>query len=187
MHAQKHWPKVVAAAALLLCSTAAQAQRVSLKTNALYWATASPNLGVEFRLNRHLTLNLEGAANRLKIKSYNTKAIAFTPEMRYWFSARPQAGHFVGLMGMGTHYNLQLNKTRHNGDAFGAGITYGYSFVLSRHWSLETTLGLGALHVREDKTKEGAPATSYHSTSPNNTKWVATPLKAGVTFVYIIK
>lgn len=186
MHAHIHWPKVLAVTASLLCGTTLQAQRVNIKTNALYWATATPNFGVEFRLNRHLTLNLEAAANRLKVKQYDTKALAFTPEMRYWFSARPQTGHFVGIMGMGTHYDLKLDKTRHNGDAFGAGITYGYSFVLGRHWSLETTLGLGALHVREGKTKDGETE-NYHRKGPNNTKWVATPLKAGVTFVYIIK
>ena len=38
-----------------------QAQRVAVKTNALYWLTASPNLGVEFRMSRHFSLNIEAA------------------------------------------------------------------------------------------------------------------------------
>ena len=40
-------------------SQTAMAQRVALKTNVLYWATATPNLGLEFRLNRHSPLVLK--------------------------------------------------------------------------------------------------------------------------------
>lgn len=207
---------------LLLCvGTQLSAQRVSLKTNALYWATASPNVGLEFRFNRHLTLNLEGAANRLKFgadSKINTRIVSFTPEMRYWFSARPQAGHFVGLMGMATTYKALFKDTWHDGDCFGAGLTYGYSFVLSRRWSMETTIGLGLLHIRERKYANGnsvptpdlpdtpvtpdqpdtpvmpdtpeiasSYASGYEVSKPNNVKWMPAPLKAGVTFVYILK
>ena len=116
--------------ALLLsvgCLTAS-AQRVSLKTNALYWATASPNIGLEFRLNRHLTLNLEAAGNRLSFSNddFYTRILSFTPEMRWWFSARPQAGHFVGLMGFATNYKVHFNDYWHDGDAYGAGVTFVY-------------------------------------------------------------
>ena len=174
-------------AALLLSgySLKSAAQRVSLKTNALYWATASPNLGLEFRLNRHLTLDLEGAANRLTIGDNYSRIFHFSPEMRYWFSARPQAGHFVGLTGVAYDYKVCLSHKWHEGDAFGAGVTYGYSFVLSRHWSLETTLGLGLAHIREKKYDDVSG--TVVPAEPNNSKWVPAPLKAGVTFVYILK
>ena len=69
------------------------------------------------------------------------------------------------------------------GDALGGGVTYGYSFVLSRRWSLETTVGLGMLHVREKKFAKG-------TTEPkeiNHTKTIPAPLKAGITFTYILK
>lgn len=161
----------------------ARAQRVSFKTNALYWGTLSPNAGVEFRLSRHFTLNLEGAVNPFSVKDYQLHAANFTPEVRYWFSARPQAGHFVGLMGFGGIYSMKWDNTFHVGDALGAGVTYGYSFVLSRRWSLETTIGLGMLHVREKKYAEGQPEPQ----EINNTKTIPAPLKAGVTFTYILK
>ena len=136
----------------LIMIAGAYAQRVSFKTNALYWGTLSPNAGVEFRLSRHYTLNLEGAVNPFTIGDYKIHSAAFTPEARYWFSGRPQAGHFVGIMGFGGIYSMAWNNTNHVGDAIGGGITYGYSFVLSRRWSLETTIGLGMLHVRERNT-----------------------------------
>ncbi len=163
----------------------AAAQRIGLKTNALYWAAATPNIGVEFRLNRHLTLNVEGAYNYLKVKQYSTRAMAFYPEMRWWFSARPQAGHFVGVMALAADYKLNLDGKHHNGDAFGAGVTYGYAFVLGKRWGLETTAGLGLARVREKKwnSSKGEAAPKY----ANNTRWLPAPLKLGVTFTYLIR
>ena len=183
----KIYDKVKRGAAIALLSATlipVQAQRIGLKTNALYWAAASPNIGAEFRLNRHVTLNMEGVANRLKVGSkVDTRLWSFSPEVRYWFSARPQAGHFLGLMGTTSTYNLMLGDTRHNGDAIGGGLTYGYSFVLGRRWSLEATLGGGMVKIREKKTAKNAPEPG----KANNIKWMAAPLKAGVTFVYIIR
>jgi hypothetical protein len=158
-------------------------QRVGIKTNALYWATASPNLGVEFRLSRHFTLNIEGVGNLLKNDKFKTHTAAVMPEGRYWFSARPQAGHFVGAMGLGSMFQWKLNETNHKGDIVGLGLTYGYSFVLGKRWSLEATLGAGWMHFREIKFKEGEKAPSL----VNNSKDLFAPLKAGVTFVYLIK
>lgn len=169
---------------LAAIGTTAHAQRIGLKTNVLYWATATPNFGLEFRMNRHITLNLDAAYNRLKVSDLNSRGEMGNVEMRYWFSARPQAGHFMGIIGTAANYNILLNDTRHTGDTFGGGLTYGYSFVLGKRWSLETSIGAGALHLREkryDETKETAPAT------PNRRQWVFAPLKAGVTLVYIIK
>lgn len=160
------------------------AQRISLKTNALYWAAASPNLGTEFRVNRHITLSLEAAMNRLKVGSdLNTRAFEFSPEIRYWFSGRPQTGHAIGLMGTACDYKVMFNKKWHEGDVFGAGVTYAYSFVLSRHWSLETSLGVGLARIREKKYESDATPPG----SLNNLKWTLAPLKAGVSFVYILK
>lgn len=166
------------------CLLPAAAQRVSVKTNALYWAAATPNLGLEFRLNRHLTLNLEGAFNKFHVSKIDSRMAGMMPEMRYWFSARPQAGHFVGFMGLVAGYDLTLNKTMHEGNAFAFGPTYGYSVVLSKHWSMEATIGVGALYLREKKYPTSLPQVPEE---PNNKKWMPAPIKAGLTFVYIIK
>ena len=164
-------------------SQTAMAQRVALKTNVLYWATATPNLGLEFRLNRHLTLGVEGAVNKLKINSIDTRAEMAAAEMRYWFSARPQAGHFIGLAGIGANYDITKDQACHKGDAFGAGLTYGYSFVLSRHWSLEATIGAGQVYRHEKSYAKG----SAEPEQVNVKKWQWAPIKVGATFVYIIK
>lgn len=174
-----------ALAVMLACGTlSATAQRVALKTNALYWAAASPNLGLELRVNRHVTLNMESTFNRLKVGKIDTRGFMFAPEARYWFSARPQAGHFLGIMALGANYNLSLDGHHYKGDALGGGLTYGYSFVLGKHWSLETTVGAGAIYRHEKNYKE---ATEKEPDEANFRKWQLFPLKAGVSFVYIIK
>ena len=72
---------------LLLSSLTVFSQRVALKTNALYWAAASPNLGLELRVNRHITFDLDATFHRLKWKDkLDTRAEILTPEVRYWFA-----------------------------------------------------------------------------------------------------
>ena len=90
----------------------------------------------------------------------------------------------MGIIGTAANYNSLLNDTRHAGYAFGGGLTYGYSFVLGKRWSLETSIGAGALHLREKRFNENTEA---EPESANRRQWVFAPLKAGVTLVYIIK
>lgn len=161
-----------------------QAQRVALKTNALYWAAFTPNIGAEFRVNRHVTFNFEAAYNRIDCFHLDSRGALITPEVRYWFSARPQTGHFVGLAGIGCDYHYVYDDgKRHKGDLYGGGVTYGYSFVLSRRWSLETTLGVGVAHVQEMNWEKDEPEPGV----ANLKEWKVIPLKAGVTFVYLLK
>lgn len=163
----------------------AHAQRVAIKTNALYWAGATPNLGLEFRLSRHFTLGMEGAFNRFKISKIDTRMIGCMPELRYWFSGRPHAGHQVGVMGLVGDYRLNVKDSGHEGSAYGFGPTYAYSWVLSRRWSMEANVGVGLLRVNE-KVYTATNMETYPS-EPNNKKWLLAPLRVGLTFVYLIK
>lgn len=161
----------------------ALAQRVALKTNALYWAAGTPNLGAEFRMSRCWTLNLEGAFNKYDIWKINTRMAGFSPEVRYWFSTRPQTGHFVGLAALIGEYKLTCDGTCHHGNAYAFGPTYGYSLVLGKRWSMEATVGLGLAKIRERRyhTGETVPSTC------NNVRWTPMPIKAGLSFVYLIR
>ena len=46
----------------------AAAQKVAVKTNALYWASASPNLSAEVGLAPHWTLEVGGGLNPFTFK-----------------------------------------------------------------------------------------------------------------------
>ena len=131
-----------------------------------------------------MTFDFDATYNNIAIGKYDSRIDMFTPEMRYWFSARPQAGHFVGITGIAANYDVRVKTIEHDGDVFGGGLTYGYSFVLSKNWSLEATVGGGLVYRHEmkyDKSCEERPGYA------NVRKCQLFPLKAGVSFVYIIK
>lgn len=191
---------------LSICTISGYAQRISLKTNGLYWAAMTPNIAGEFRLSRHFTINTDFDLCLARLNGdKKIKAAAFSPEVRYWIARRPQAQHFVGLMALGSFYKAHNNATKtdaegnsyrrlvsHNGTAWGFGPTYGYSFVLSRHWSIEATIGAGLLYATELKRspKEnalGSMNADDGTVKNNNHKLMFAPLKLGISAVYIIR
>ena len=74
----------------------------ALKTNAVYWATTTPNIGAEVRLAPKWTLEAEVGLNPFTGKnddgSYgkSLKHFRLHPEVRYWF-CEAFYKHFLGL------------------------------------------------------------------------------------------
>ena len=125
---------------------------VGIKTNIPYWGTATPNLGVEFRLAKHWTLEAEVGLNPFTNKhddgswGKSLKHFRLHPEVRYWF-CESFYGHFLGLHVPYLIYNvsdiklLGTEDERHQGWGTGVGISYGYQWLLHKHWNLEASLG----------------------------------------------
>ena len=71
--------------------TKSKSSPVGIKTNIIYWGTATFNAGVEFRLAPKWTLDLEAGLNPFDGKkddgSYgkSLKHLRVHPEVRYWF------------------------------------------------------------------------------------------------------
>lgn len=167
---------------VIISCSCALAQRVALKTNLAYWATTSPNLSAEFVFNSNVSLDLGVKVNPFDFKRFKTTCYLIQPEVRWWFG-RPMAGHFVGVNAAMAQYSLRKDATRHKGDAFLAGISYGYVFVLGRRWNLETNIGVGWIRARDKKWSDGEPAPN----APNSVKDLFGPTRIGVTLSYIIK
>ena len=86
------------------------AQKVGLKTNALYWATTTPNLGFEVGMGDRFSFYLEGGYNPWtldKDKDVNMKIKHFlvSPEVRYWF-CESFNGHFMGVNANYSQFNI---------------------------------------------------------------------------------
>ena len=107
---------------------------------------------------------------------------SFQPEIRYW-TGRPLSRHFIGVAGGIATYNLLFRETRRRGNAWTAGITYGYDFVLSKHWNLELTAGFGCLSYKQFKYPEAEKGQRHTAIR----RYTPAPIKAGVSFIYIIK
>lgn len=152
--------------ALFLFGTlASSAQNIAVKTNLLYDATATVNAGLEIGLAPKWTLDVSGNLNAWsKDEHTKWKHWMIQPEARYWFCDR-FSRHFLGahLIGgafnfggikndlsfLGTDFSV-LSEKRYQGYAYGAGVAYGFAFVLSKHLNLELEAGFGYLCLDYD-------------------------------------
>lgn len=168
---------------LLLVGASTQtsySQRIAVKTNAIDWATLSPNVGFEVRLSQHFTLDFEASFNYFITNNLKPNYLRVQPELRYWFS-RPMVSHFVGITGYYSLYNFQYKRNHYDGDAWAAGVTYGYVYPLSRHWNMEATIGVGVVKLRTMKYVQG----ENRSDSPNYSPLKFAPVKLGLAFSYL--
>lgn len=195
----------LAVISLLAFAGTASAQKVAVKTNSLYWMTATPNVGLEFALADRWTFEVAGGYNPWTLdKDENVKAKHFlvTPEIRYWFCESFQ-GHFIGINGNYTQFNVSgvhipevfvpvdsegyfvddLQHARSQGWAAGAGLTYGYATPIARRWNIEFNLGLGFWYTEYDKF-ESRPCGLFQNSISN---FVFGPTDLGISFIYMIK
>ena len=91
--------------------------------------------------------------------------------------------HFLGITAFVNNFNMMVKDVHHKGDAYAAGLTYGYVWVLGDHWNIEATAGVGVLRYRQFKYDKGIPKPDV----VNDSKTTIAPVKLGVSFVYIIR
>lgn len=134
--------------------TDAPLHRLALKTNLLYDALIMPSLEAEYRISRQWSVNLEGDMawwkNNSRHKYYQLATVS--PEGRYWFKTqKPWHGHYVGLFGGFSWYDLENGKRGYKGEAVTAGISYGYMFPIGRNLSLEAGVGVGMMFTEYEE------------------------------------
>ncbi|MEG2278036.1 MAG: DUF3575 domain-containing protein [Odoribacter sp.] len=135
-----------------------QGQNIGIKTNLLADLTTTINLGAEIGLGKKTTLDIYGNYNPWSYTNQRKfRQVLVQPEFRYWFCERFNA-HFVGIHLHGALFNVggvtmpfnmwtKLKDYRYEGGLYGAGISYGYQWVLSTHWNLEANVGVGYAHI----------------------------------------
>lgn len=178
------------------CWLSASAQQVAVKTNALYWMTATPNIGAEVAVSKHSTVGFSANYNPWTIGADNKIQHWFIrPEYRYWvtekytrlyFGVHAIGGKFevggfkIPIIGDRIFKGLQSNY--YVGSFVGAGISIGYQFYISPHWNLELSAGagLGRLSYHTEPVK-GPKRGSYVNTK----RFLPIPTEVGVTFVYL--
>jgi hypothetical protein len=130
--------------------------RLRIKTNLLYDLALLPNLALEYSITRRWSMAIEGYWSWWSIgapKYWYHRIQMAGIESKFWLGSRPlrqlMSGHYVGIYGMAGNYDLRLFTN--DLDDFGyqsrrsysAGLTYGFSHYLGRHWALEYSLGAG--------------------------------------------
>lgn len=190
---------------LILTMTSVLASgQVAVKTNLLYDATTTPNIGAEVRVGQRSTVNLVYGLNLWTFDSKRhgerkLKHWVIQPEYRYWLCS-PFNGHFFGIHALGGEMNAanvalpipgvffggdnltrEVRDHRYQGSFAGAGLTYGYQWILARHLNLEAEIGLGYGHVWYDRFDCGECGVK---TGSGNTNYLGLT-KLGLSIMYI--
>lgn len=186
---------IVAAGLIAMSFSSAFAQKVVVKSNLLSDATLSPNAGVEFAVAPKWTIDVSGQINLWTVNGRKWRHWLFQPEGRYWF-CNTFSGHFVGAHLLGGQYNMGninmpftilgtdfsvLKHTRAQGWYAGAGIAYGYDWIINRRWTIEAEIGFGWVYTRFDRY----PCANCGRKIDNNRvhNYVG-PTKAAINIVY---
>lgn len=172
---------------------AAMSQHVAVKTNALYLATATPNVGLEARVAQKWTAGVSVGWNPFTFAdNKKLRHIAIQPEVRRWLCS-PFAGHFLAAHAVYSHFNAggislpffpDLKDYRYQGDLGAIGVGYGYSWMLpGNHWSIEAEIGIGVGYASYGKYE----CATCGSKVADESKVRLMPTKAALSVVYNIK
>lgn len=155
-------------------------------------ATKTINIGAEIGLSKKSTLDLYVNYNPWKYGDHKmTKMLMVQPEYRLWLCERFN-GHFFGVHAQAGIYQFagidmpfgiwdNLKDHRYKGQFYGVGLSYGYQWILSKHWNLEGNIGAG--YIRADyeqfKCKNCEP-----KVDEGHKNYIG-PTKAAISLIYI--
>ena len=184
--------KALIALVLLLSFYEYSQGQVALKTNVLMDGFRLPNIGAEVGLSKKVTLDALFFYNPWKFSdSKQLKLLLVQPEARYWFCDKFN-GSFLGIHAMGGVYSTMgfkppfalwkdMKDYRYKGHLWGAGISYGYQFILGKHWNAEANIGFGYAYV----TYKKYPCTTCGELVEKSHKNYFGPTKAAISLIYI--
>lgn len=193
--------KTVFAAALLMLvcfANQAKGQKAAFKTNLLYDATTTINLGVEFGLNDKWTMDISGNFNPFRLpEGRRWKHWLMQPELRYWTCDR-FAGSFFAFHALGGMYDVgnvdflkfkvfdadfrNMKNRRYEGWFVGAGVGWGHDWILSKHLNLEFEVAAGYMYTRQDKF---FPVNSHTAYEKDAERHIWGPTKLALSLVYV--
>ena len=154
---------------------------LSLRANLLRWATLTPDLGLEWRINPSWGIAVNGSWTSW---SWNDKDRRYAlwevaPEVRYYMGEKK--AWYLGAMFKAGQFNYKLSETGKQGDLMGGGITAGYQLRLNKALNLDFNLGLGYLNADYEKY-EVIDGVRVRKGSETKDWWG--PINAGVTLVW---
>ncbi len=120
-------------------TTAVSAQNKAIRVNTLSLATATLNAGVDIGVSQKWSV--DGTIMWNPVLN-NSSAISIGAK-RWRFE--PNVGWFWGVHSTGARYNMN----RREGYSVGIGSSVGYSWILSKRWSLSLEGGIGFFYMKD--------------------------------------
>lgn len=138
------------AAALLLIASAASAQRTSVQVNVLDIVNLGTlNAQASYGFSQHWTATLQGRYNNWDFGSeendnpFQNRSRGVALGARYW-TWNTYSGWWFGTQARYEEYNrggLFKKKETEEGNAIGAGLSAGFSYMIAKHWNLDFGVG----------------------------------------------
>lgn len=168
---------------------------VAIKNNLLYDAAATPNLSLEVRLARRWTLDMGVGFNPFplsdeKFPKWRHLSVSLAP--RYWFCGAFNRG-FISFNAAYAMYNVagdsyvlgwmypQVKEHRYFGHAAMGGVSAGWHFAFSPHFSIELEGGVDAGYSWYDEYE-----CKHCGTKTNNGgRWLVLP-KVGINLAVVL-
>ena len=132
----------------------------SLHTNGLYLLGGIFNVGAEMQLDCGLGVKMDymGAWWNRRSTDHFYSCYGIQTELRYYLDAiknyAPYRGHHFSIYGQLMTYDFEFGGTGYQsarfGRTWGTGISYGYTFPLKKHLSLDLNAGIGYFHTGYD-------------------------------------
>lgn len=130
--------------------------RIALRTNLLYDATLSPNIGVDVRVDSTWTVGLLAGINAWDIdkeKNKKWRHLLFSLRARKYLNDTIYHKRYVEVDAIYSHFNVgnvkfpfglykSVRDRRLQGDLVALGGKYGYSWILARNWRIEAEAGV---------------------------------------------
>lgn len=185
--------QLIIAIVMLFSFNGISAQKAAVKTNIIADATTTMSLAAEIGTAPKNTLELYMHWNPWELSDGKLiKHLYLQPEYRFWFCEK-FSGSFLGVHLHGGLFNLAgiklpfgmypgLKTHRYEGEFIGGGVSYGYQWVLSKHWNLEATLGAGYAYINYDRYQCGDCGKRLDK---DKDKHYFGPTKAALSIVYV--
>lgn len=124
---------------------------LSLHANLLRWATLTPDLGIEWRINKDWSIRVNGAWTSWGWDNKDRRYALWevSPEIRYYTGKKKRG--YLGAMYHTGEFNYKLSETGRQGDLTGGGLTGGYRLEMNRSLSLDFSIGVGCTHAGYEK------------------------------------
>lgn len=186
--------KIILILMIILFPSAVFSQNFAIKNNLIYDATLTPNLGIEFALNKYNTLDISAGINPFTFKdSKRFKHWLIQPEYRNWFCEKFNGGfwgaHLHGGVFSVSNVKLPfglfkpLRDNRYEGWLIGGGLSYGHHWMISKSWGFEAVIGAGYAYIDYEKY----PCMDCGPSAKSANKHYFGITKAALSFVFIIR
>lgn len=134
---------------------------MDIRTDMLYDAALVPNLGVDFYLGRNISVggNWQYAWWSKDSRHRYWRLYGGDINARWWFGSmaheKPLTGHHLGVYAQMLTYDFEFGDKGYMAGkpggniweraSWGAGVEYGFSLPIARHFNIDFTLGVGYL------------------------------------------